>query len=213
MKNRILKLKFRYLTELRAFIDKVTPSYGTRKKLLFNVQHCGTNALGWVLLCLTRVLSLGQKKGLDFRSISTTRWTRPVNYCSKIAGIDKALKDGYTPEEAFDNCAREAGHEVTKISCADGDKALRNSFVSVGPVADIDMDITKEIPKEPPFDLAFVDPDKKEGGALECPEDILTFNSAFVDPDKKECETVLTPETQEETLARFAKDWLDSRPK
>lgn len=102
-------------------------SYNSRKKLLDKVQFYGLMGLGWVLRGLTRIL-FGAETWRGFSALSTTEWIRKsARYSlpySTIKGIDQALKDSLSPEEALDRLARKAGIskkviKASKILCVE----------------------------------------------------------------------------------------------
>lgn len=96
-------------------------SYDSRKKLLDRVQYYGLTGLGWVLRGLTRIL-FGEETWRGFSALSATEWLRKsTRYSlpdSTIKGIDQALKENLSPEEALDRLARKAGVSKKEIKAS-----------------------------------------------------------------------------------------------
>lgn len=102
-------------------MKKLKLSYDTRKQLLDKTQYLGLTVLGWILRGMTRIL-FGPETWRGFSALSTSQWVREsARYSlpySTIKGIDQALKDNFSPEEAVDRLARKAGVSKKEIKAS-----------------------------------------------------------------------------------------------
>lgn len=106
MKHLFVRIKVPAFPKLRAWLAEKKPTVLTRKRIIYKFLKGGSTALGWLALQLTRALFWDLRER-DFIGHIAMRWTHKPVYSDKIAGIDKALKDNYSPEKALDRLKAE----------------------------------------------------------------------------------------------------------
>lgn len=109
MKRLLVKIKIPTFPKLRAWLEEKKPTVWTRKKIVYKFLKGGSAVVGWLALQLTRAL-FWKLTDRTFISHVAMHWTHKPVYDDKIAGVDKALKDNYSPEEALDRLKQE--HET-----------------------------------------------------------------------------------------------------